>query len=207
MPNRLGERVVGSGSMEAGPYNPSMPSPFPNLDGALGSRLSASLGSAAMERITLLLNHVIAAEPAATERLRPHSGRSLQLVWTGWPALLPPPPTVAFTVTPAGLLEWSGLEPPLQPDLKVHLDAANPLKLAGQWLTGERPTVSIEGDSGLAADVSWLIDNLRWDLEDDLARVIGQAPAHELSRFASAVAGGLREAVRTVQGLVSRGPR
>ena len=59
-----------------------MPSPF---DSAFGTRLSAAFGNAAMERITLLLNHVIAAEPVATERLRPHSGRSVQLVWTGWP--------------------------------------------------------------------------------------------------------------------------
>src|SRR5512139_4098196 len=185
-------------------YNSPMPTPF---DAAFGPRLSAALGSAAMERITLLLNHVIAAEPVATERLRPHSGRSLQLVWTGWPSLLPAPPLVAFTVTPAGLLEWCGEQAPAQPDLRVNLDASNPLKLAGQWLTGERPQVVIEGDSALATDVSWLIDNLRWDIEDDVARVIGQAPAHELARAASAVGAGLREAVRTVQGLVARGPR
>lgn len=181
-----------------------MPSPF---DSAFGTRLSAAFGTAAMERITLLLNRVIAAEPVATERLRPHSGRSVQLVWTGWPPLLPAAPVVAFTVTPAGLLEWCGDNPPAQADLRVNLDASNPLKLASQWLTGERPAVAIEGDSALAADVSWLIDNLRWDIEDDLARVIGQGPAHELARGASAVAAGLREAVRALQGLVARGPR
>ncbi len=169
--------------------------------------LTAALGSAAMERITLLLNHVIAAEPVATEKLRPHSGRSIQLQWTGWPGLLPAPPVVAFIVTPAGLLEWSGEQAPAQPDLRVTLDASNPLRLMRQWLSGERPQVGIEGDSALAADVSWLIDNLRWDIEDDIARIIGQAPAHELTRGASAVATGLREAVRALQGLVSRGPQ
>lgn len=181
-----------------------MPTPF---DSPLGARFATTLGSAAMERITLLLNHVIAAEPVATERLKPHSGRSVQLVWTGWPSLLPPPPLVAFTVTPAGLFEWCGEQAPAQPDLRVNLDASNPLKLAGQWFAGERPQIVIEGDSGLATDVSWLIDNLRWDIEDDIARVVGQAPAHELSRAASAIGAGLREAVRKVQGLVARAPR
>jgi ubiquinone biosynthesis protein UbiJ len=181
-----------------------MPTPF---DSAPGSRFAAALGSAAMERITLLLNHVIAAEPVATERLKAHRGRSLQLVWTGWPSLLPPPPVVAFSVTPAGLLEWCGDQAPVQADLRVSLDGSNPLKLASLWLTGERPQVGIEGDSALAADVSWLIDNLRWDIEDDIARIIGQAPAHELARAASAVSAGLREAVKAVQGLVSRAPR
>jgi ubiquinone biosynthesis protein UbiJ len=173
----------------------------------LNPGLSAALGHAAMERITLLLNHVIAAEPVAAERLRPHSGRSIQLQWTGWPSLLPAPPLVAFAITPAGLLEWCGEQAPAQPDLRVTIDASNPLKLVGQWLAGERPSIGIEGDSALATDVSWLIDNLRWDIEDDVARIIGQAPAHELARAASVISTGLREAVRALQGLMTRGPK
>ena len=170
-------------------YNSPMPNPF--------NSLFASLGSAAMERVTLLLNHVIAAEPVATEKLRPHAGRSISLQWTGWPALLPPAPQVAFIVTPAGLLEWCGEQAPAQPDLRVSLDASNPLLLMSQWFSGQRPKVGIEGDSTLATDVSWLIDNLRWDIEDDMARVIGQAPAHELARAASMVTGGFREERRS----------
>jgi len=177
------------------------------FDSAFKSGFMTSLGSAAMERITLLLNHVIAAEPVAAERLRPHSGRSIQLQWTGWPGLLPPPPVVAFAITPAGLLEWNGGQAPALPDLRVSIDASNPLRLMGQWLSGERPAVVIEGDSALATDVSWLIDNLRWDIEDDVARIIGQAPAHELARAASLVAGGFREAARALQGLMARSPR
>ena len=33
------------------------------------------------ERALLVLNHVLAAEPAATERLRPHTGSVLRLEW------------------------------------------------------------------------------------------------------------------------------
>ena len=176
-------------------YNSTMPTPF--------NSLFASLGSAAMERITLLLNHVIAAEAVATERLRPHAGRSIQLQWTGWPPLLPPAPQIAFLITPAGLLEWCGEQPPAHADLRVSIDASNPLRLMGQWLSGERPQVGIEGDSVLAGDVNWLIHNLRWDIEDDVARVIGQAPAHELSRAAKLLSAGFREAMRAVQGLMN----
>lgn len=167
--------------------------------------ITSSLGSAAMERITLLLNHVIAAETVATDRLRPHAGRTIQLHWTGWPSLLPAPPVVAFAVTPAGLLEWAGEAPPAAPDLRVSLDASNPARLAAQWFAGERPSVNIEGDSAFAADVSWLIENLRWDIEDDLARVIGQGPAHQLSRAAGALSSGFTFAARRLQDLVARG--
>lgn len=176
------------------PYNPGML-----------NAITSSLGTAAMERITLLLNHVIAAETVATERLKPHAGRHVQLVWTGWPSLLPAPPVVAFAVTPAGLLEWAGTEPPAAPELRVSLDASNPARLAGMWLAGERPSVNIEGDSAFAADVSWLIDNLRWDIEDDLARIVGQAPAHQIARVASAAASGFSFAAKTLQDLVVRG--
>ena len=33
----------------------------------------------------------------------------------------------------------------------------------------------------LAAEMAWLADNLRWDVEDDLARVLGDVPAHALA--------------------------
>jgi ubiquinone biosynthesis protein UbiJ len=166
--------------------------------------LNTLLGSAAIERVTLLVNHLLASEPIAMDRMRPHAGRCIRLHFDGWPGLLPPLPPTAFRVTPAGLLEWCGEEPPANPDLRVTLDASNPARLAAQWFGGVRPKVGIEGDSAFAADVSWLIDNLRWDLQDDLAKIIGPAPAHELSRFAAMVAGGLREAVHVLQGLVKR---
>ena len=185
---------------------PSLSAPtVPPYNLRMLNAFTSSLGSAAMERITLLLNHVIAAETVATERLKPHAGRQVQLVWTGWPSLLPSPPVVAFGVTPAGLLEWVGQQPPAAPDLRVSIDASNPAKLAALWVSGERPSVNIEGDSAFAADVSWLIDNLRWDIEDDLARIVGQGPAHQITRAASTVSAGFSFAAKTLQDLVVRG--
>jgi ubiquinone biosynthesis protein UbiJ len=162
------------------------------------------VGTALMERFVLALNHVLAAEPAAVERLRVHAGRSICLHLTGWPSLLPPLPELAFVVTPAGLVEWHSAGPTGEPDLRVTLDASNPARLVAQGLTGQRPPVDIAGDSRLAADVSWLIDNLRWDIQDDLARVIGPAAANELARVGRTLAGGLRDAVAALGTLAAR---
>lgn len=170
------------------------------IQSAMLNAFTTSLGAAAMERVTLLLNHVLASETVAMARLKPHAGRSVQLLWTGWPSLLPKPPQVAFTVTPAGLLEWCGDAPPASPELRIALDASNPARLATQWLAGERPRIDIEGDSAFAADVGWLIDNLRWDIEDDLASVIGPGPARQLARGGALVAKGFTAAVQTLQG-------
>jgi ubiquinone biosynthesis protein UbiJ len=44
----------------------------------------------------------------------------------------------------------------------------------------------------LAAEVAWLADNLRWDIEEDLSRVLGDVPAHALAQAARRVMQGLR---------------
>ncbi|MDE2147682.1 MAG: hypothetical protein KGJ24_13425, partial [Burkholderiales bacterium] len=64
--------------------------------------LQALLEPALAERLTLLLNHVLAAELLASARLAPHAGRGVGLTLAGWPALLPAPPRLAWRVTPAG---------------------------------------------------------------------------------------------------------
>ena len=156
--------------------------------------------TAVLERLTLLINHVLSAEPVAMTRLQRHSGSAVLIGFKGWPSLLPALPVVVFRVSPAGLVEWVGATPPSAPALRIEVDVANPAAVFAQALTGERPNVEIAGDAEFAADVNWLMDNLRWDIEDDLARVIGAAPAREMSRLARAMADGLRKAVRTVRG-------
>ena len=168
--------------------------------------LNLMLGNAAIERVTLLVNHVLGSEAVATERLRAHAGRCIQLRFDGWPAVLPPLPNTVFRVTPAGLLEWCGADAkPDAPaaDLRVGIDASNPALAMAQALTGERPKVDVAGDAAFAADLNWLFNNLRWDVQDDLARLVGQAPAREIARVGSGIAAGMREAVRTFGGLVA----
>ncbi|NCP41435.1 MAG: hypothetical protein GW848_13215, partial [Rhodoferax sp.] len=45
----------------------------------------------------------------------------------------------------------------------------------------------------LAAEVNWLTEHVRWDIEEDLARLIGDVPAHTLSQLASTVVAGMRQ--------------
>ncbi|MDE2092955.1 MAG: hypothetical protein KGI87_03805 [Burkholderiales bacterium] len=167
--------------------------------------LNAMLGNAAIERLTLLTNHVLGSEPAATQRLAAHTGRCIRFQFDGWPSLLPALPSTTFRVTPAGLVEWCGDAPPADPDLRVAIDASNPAAAMAQALAGTRPKVEVAGDAAFAADLNWLFDNLRWDVQDDLERVVGAAPAREIARVAGGVAAGLRQAVRTLDGLVNRG--
>ena len=164
--------------------------------------LNALLAPALMDRLVLVVNHVLSAEPQAVQRLLPHRGKVLRLELLQLPRLLPVPPPLAFVVTPAGLVEWC--REPVDADLRVRLEANNPAALALQVLRGAMPPLVIEGDAQLAADVDWLLKNLRWDVADDLDRLFGPAVAHELHRLGSGLGSALRSAMQGASNLAGR---
>jgi ubiquinone biosynthesis protein UbiJ len=122
-----------------------------------------------INRLVLFLNHVIGAEPEAQSRLMRQKGRCIQLQWQD--------KVIQLSPTPAGLLERVS-----QPkfDLKLSLTDTSPLAMASAALKGEKPGVHIEGDVQLAAEVNWLIDHVRWDFEEDLSKLLGDAAANTL---------------------------
>ena len=147
------------------------------------------IAPAVQDRIVLLLNHVISREPHAMARLAPFKGHSVVLKLAGWPSLLPAAPDLNLTVTPAGLWERSDFAGPEA--LNIEVDASNPALLALGALSGEKPSVQLSGDAAFAGVINGLVAELRWDIEDDLAAVVGPAVAHQLGRVGRAVADGL----------------
>lgn len=145
--------------------------------------------------MVLLLNHVISRESHAMTRLKPFAGRAVLLHLQGWPAMLPAAPDLVLGLTPAGL--WERLEAAPAEALRIELDAANPALLAFGALTGDKPRVTVQGDAAFAGEINWLMENLRWDVEDELAGLIGPAPAHQLARWGGAVAQALAALART----------
>ncbi len=134
-------------------------------------------------RIVLLLNHVLMQESEAMSRLARHRGQFMQVQWRSL--------VFKLEATPAGLLD---LAPgTAKPDLVLVVTDTSPLGLAQSLMRGEKPAVRIEGDVQLAAEVSWLTEHVRWDIEEDLARLIGDVPAHTLSQLAATVVAGVRQ--------------
>ena len=54
------------------------------------------------------------------------------------------------------------------------------MELAQAALRGDKPAVRIAGDVQFAAEINWLVEHVRWDLEEDLSRLVGDAPAHAI---------------------------
>ena len=182
---------------------------------SLHAQFSALVTPALAQRLTLLFNHVLASEPVATDRLRPHCGKHLAVVLENWPSMLPAPPLLAWRITAAGLLDWSGERGataaetgPAAADLKVRLDAGNPAAVLARALRGRlsepAADVQVEGDAQLAGDVNWLLQNLCWDVAADVDRLFGPAAAQPLHQLGRAIAAGLRSAAAGAQGLGER---
>lgn len=143
-------------------------------------------------RLVLLVNHVLSREPTAMQRLRAHTGRRVRIEPQGAPTWLPPLPAAVVAITPAGLFDLDDAGAAAWPDLQIRV-AWPDTALAVAMLAGQaQPRVQIEGDSALAADIQWLVDNLRWDVEADLAATVGPAVARQVVQAGRAVAGALR---------------
>ncbi len=129
-------------------------------------------------RIVLLLNHVLMREPAATDRLTRQKGAILLVQWRSF--------CIRFLVTPAGLLDLASDD--ARADLSLTATDEYASTIAQSLARGDKPAIRIEGDVQLAADVNWLVDHVRWDVEEDLARIVGDAPAHALGSVARRMA-------------------
>lgn len=163
-------------------------SPFPFLGQAL-DKLGQALQPPpwftreVQQRAVLFVNHLLMQEPEAQQRLLAQKGRSVCMAWRSF--------NMQVSITPAGLLELCDAPAP-EPDLTLTMTDESPLELIKTAATGQRPAVRIQGDVQFAADINWLVDNLRWDVEDDLARVIGDGPAHAVGNFARSAAAALK---------------
>jgi len=161
---------------------------------ALPTTLPPALSAGLQERLVLLLNHLLSREPAALEKLRPLAGQQLSVRLDGQPAWAPQLPPLHLAITAAGLFER--LDDAPQPGLSIAIDGSQPLQSALAMLKGERRGVSVSGEVAMASAVNWLFENLRWDLGDELARIVGPAPAHLLEQAAQGLRSALAKLVR-----------
>ncbi len=167
-------------------------SPFSLLDGIF-NKLKPSLQPPSwavdevQHRLVLFLNHVLMQEKEAMARLARQSGNVISLQWRGF--------SMRVMATRAGLLENAAASG--KSDLSLIVTEESPAALLQAMVTGGKPSVKIEGDVQLAAEVNWLADHVRWDVEEDLSRLIGDVPAHTLAGIARQAADALRGFIAT----------
>ena len=159
------------------------------------------------DKLVLLLNHLLNAEPIAMQRLLPHQGKIIVLRPHALPSVLErflPPPSLGLLITPAGLLERLEHPSSAEPNLEVMVDAAEPLAAASAWLQKGMPPLRLNGDAQLATDINWLVENIRWDAAADLEPWVGPTMAEQLVRWGTWLRGGFDSALQRLQDLMPR---
>jgi ubiquinone biosynthesis protein UbiJ len=136
-------------------------------------------------RVVLLINHVLMQEPQATARLARQRGRAIMVQWKSL--------NFKVVLTPAGLLDLAPHD--AVADLVLTLTDVSPAALVQGLLQSGKPEVHIQGDVQLAAEVNWITDHVRWDAEADLARIVGDVPAHLVVENCRKLAQGLQHFV------------
>ncbi|CAH2774542.1 MAG: Ubiquinone biosynthesis protein UbiJ [uncultured Caballeronia sp.] len=139
----------------------------PSATQAAAARRTASKAFAAV------VNHVLARESWARERLTPYAGKTARL------ALLPF--SLLLMVQPDGQI--TAVDETEARTFDVTLSAV-PADAVPAFLQGGQAAVMkhvrIEGDAEFATMIAKLAEHLRWEPEEDLARVIGDGPAHRI---------------------------
>ena len=165
--------------------------PFSFLESfATRFRPPAWVVSETQKRLVLFLNHVLMQEKEAQDRLRRKKGSVLHIRWGLF--------ELDLLVTAAGLVDCA--PPAAKPDLTIAVAAESPLDVIQAVMAGKSPPVKIEGDVQLAAELGWLAENLRWDFEEDLSRILGDVPAHALADAARRITAGLMQFLASAPG-------
>jgi len=117
------------------------------------------------------LNHLLREESWARARLAPFEGAVIRL--TGGPL-----PALFLRVAEGGLLTEADTAD--TPSVTVRFDPAALLarSLLGTSSPASEPAWRLDGDAALGEAVRELVTHLRWDGEEALSRILGDAVAH-----------------------------
>jgi len=141
------------------------------------------------------VNHLLARETWARERLAPYAGKTARLSC--------PPVVLTLLVSPDGYLTAVEEQEAQHADVALSLPAGALSSFAQGGQTAVMKHVKIEGDAEFAQVIGKLAEHLRWEPEEDLAKLIGDAGASRVAAFARAAHDQLWRAGRNVLGSVT----
>ena len=116
-----------------------------------------------------VLNHLLASEDWARQRLRPFAGQTAQ-VSSGSLVL-------ALVVTPEGT--FSAGDKTATATVSIALPAGAPVRALTDR-DGLMAAAQISGPADFAEALAFVFRNLRWDAEDDLSRLVGDIAARRM---------------------------
>ncbi|HSH97147.1 MAG: SCP2 domain-containing protein [Methylophilaceae bacterium] len=132
--------------------------------------------------LTRLLNHLITQNSWARAELIPFAGKSVRFNM--------PPISASLTILEDGGLAMAG--DASQPDATVTISLPIALRLLAKDEAAAKQA-RLEGDTELAMALSKVMQNLEWEYEEDLSRVIGDIPANKIATFGRETVAGIKK--------------
>jgi ubiquinone biosynthesis protein UbiJ len=117
-----------------------------------------------------VLNHLLGDANWARERLAPFAGSSVKCE-VG-------PFSTTFSIMDSGKVREADRN--TEPAATIRLAAFTALRLIVFKDDSARNEVDVEGDAALAGVLTRVLLELRWDVEEDISRVVGDIAAHRL---------------------------
>ena len=130
-----------------------------------------------LDVLPVAINHLLAAEPWARAQLVPHVNKTLHVVAQ--------PFTIKLSVAPDGSVARAVAS--AVPDTTVTLPSSAIARALTGGGDGLMRDMRLDGDADFAHAASMLARHLRWDVEEDLSKVIGDAAAHRIVATARTV--------------------
>ncbi len=135
-----------------------------------------------LDALPAAINHLLVDEPWARAQLAAHVGKTLNVVLS--------PFTIRLAVAPDGSVVRAPAE--AVADTTITLPPSTITRVLAGGAEAASRDARISGDADFAQAVSMLVRNLRWDVEEDLSKVIGDAAAHRTVDAARAASGEIR---------------
>lgn len=138
--------------------------------------------------VAAALNHLLEGESWARERLAPFAGEALEL-------RAPPLPALRLAIAADGRLAPGAAD--ATPSLTITVGSqALPALARGEdhFLRA----IDVAGNARLASEVMFLFRHLRWDFEEDLSKLVGDAAAHRAVQTARTLLVWQKDAARRI---------
>lgn len=123
------------------------------------------------------LNHLLAGEEWAGKHLKPFAGQAIRLEL--------PPLVVDLAITPEGRFASVDGDADTPATVTLTFPADAPVRLLANLgdPAALMASAQIQGSADLADCLGFVFRNLRWDVESDLAPLVGDIAAHRLVGF------------------------
>jgi ubiquinone biosynthesis protein UbiJ len=136
-------------------------------------------------------NHVLHQNAWATERLRAFAGRRVKLSLLPFEASFIIAESGDFLPAPEGAAAEAAII--LTPTAALRLLADRP----------PEQLVKVEGDSDLATEIGKVLRQLQWEYEEDLSRIVGDIPAHQLVSMGKRAAAESKRQATSLAGMLA----